>query len=39
MGEQIPSAYGHTHSSEGLGNVMLYGAWLRGQNSTSTPEK
>lgn len=27
-GEQIPSANGHTHSSEGLENVMLCGAWL-----------
>lgn len=38
-GEQIPSANGHTHSSEGLENVMLCGAWLWEQNSTSTLEK
>lgn len=27
-GEKIPSANGHTHSSEALGNAMLYGVWL-----------
>lgn len=39
MRERIPSANGHTHGSEGLGNGILYGAQLWGRDSTSTLEK